>query len=73
MNLKKKINSKNKIFNIIGLILLPIIALILFESSFNFVGDSENNYEKSSSISQLKTKKDLLEEKESFEYKKKKI
>ena len=71
MNFKKKINSKNKVFNIIGLILLPIIVLILLESSFNFVGDSENNSEKSSSTSQLQTKKDLLEEKESFEYKKK--
>ena len=71
MNFKKKINSKNKVFNIIGLTLLPIIVLILLESSFNFVGDSENNYEKSSSTSQLQTKKDLLEEKESFEYKKK--
>ena len=71
MNFKKKINSKNKVFNIIGLILLPIIVLILLESSFNFVGDSENYFEKSSSTSQLQTKKDLLEEKESFEYKKK--
>ena len=71
MNFKKKINSKNKVFNIIGLILLPIIVLILLKSSFNFVGDSENYYEKSSSTSQLQTKKDLLEEKESFEYKKK--
>ena len=71
MNFKKKINSKNKVFNIIGLALLPIIVLILLESSYNFVGDSENNYEKSSSTSQLQTKKDLLEEKESFEYKKK--
>jgi len=71
MNFKKKINSKNKVFNIIGLILLPIIVLILLESSFNFVGDSENDYEKLSSTSQLQTKKDLLEEKESFEYKKK--
>ena len=64
MNFKKKINSKNKVFNIIGLILLPIIVLILLESSFNFVGDSENDYEKLSSTSQLQTKKDLLEEKE---------
>ena len=71
MNFKKKINSKNKVFNIIGLTLLPIIVLILLESSFNFVGDSENDYEKLSSTSQLQTKKDLLEEKESFEYKKK--
>ena len=71
MNFKKKINSKNKVFNIIGLTLLPIIVLVLLESSFNFVGDSENDYEKSSSTSQLQTKKDLLEEKESFEYKKK--
>ena len=71
MNFKKKINSKNKVFNIIGLISLPIIVLILLESSFNFFGDSENYYEKSSSTSQLQTKKDLLEEKESFEYKKK--
>tara|TARA_Y100000589_G_scaffold271912_1_gene264790 strand:- start:636 stop:1457 length:822 start_codon:yes stop_codon:yes gene_type:complete len=46
-------------------------VLILLESSFNFVGDSENYYEKSGSTSQLQTKKDLLEEKESFEYKKK--
>ena len=46
MNFKKKINSKNKVFNIIGLILLPIIVLILLESSIDFVSDSENNYEK---------------------------
>ena len=71
MNFKKKINSRNKVFNIIGLILLPIIVLILLESSFNFVGDPENNYEKSSSTSQLQTKTDLLEEQESFEIKKK--
>ena len=37
----------------------------------NFVSDSENNYEKSSSTSQLQTKNDLLEEKEPFESKKK--
>ena len=71
MNFKKKINSRNKVFNIIGLILLPIIVLILLESSFNFVSDPENNYEKSSSTSQLQTKTDLLEEQESFEIKKK--
>ena len=71
MNFKKKKNSKNKVFNIIGLILLPIIVVILLESSLNFVSDSENNYEKSSSTSQLQTKNDLLEEKEPFEFKKK--
>ena len=71
MNFKKKKNSRNKVFNIIGLILLPIIVVILLESSLNFVSDSENNYEKSSSTSQLQTKNDLLEEKESFEFKKK--
>ena len=71
MNFKKKINSKNKVFNIVGLISLPIIVLILLESSFNFIGDSENYHEKSSSTYQLQTKKDLLENKESFEYKKK--
>ena len=71
MNFKKKKNSRNKVFNIIGLILLPIIVVILLESSLNFVSDSENNYEKSSSTSQLQTKTDLLEEQESFEIKKK--
>ena len=71
MNFKKKKNSKNKVFNIIGLILLPIIVVILLESSLNFVSDSENNYEKSSSTTQLQSKNDLLEEKESFEIKKK--
>ncbi len=71
MNFKKKINSKNKVFNILGLILLPVIVVILLKSSLNFFSDSENNYEKSSSTSQLQTKNDLREEKESFEYKKK--
>ena len=46
MNLKKKKKSKNKVFNIIGLVLLPIIAVVLLESRVNFVSDSENNYEK---------------------------
>ena len=50
--------------------MLPIIVVILLESSFNFVSDPENNYEKSSSTSQLQTKTDLLEEQESFEIKK---
>ena len=71
MNFKKKKKSENKVFNIIGLILLPIIVVILLESSLNFVSDSENDYEKSSSTSQLQTKNDLLEEKEPFEFKKK--
>ena len=71
MNFKKKKNSKNKVFNIIGLILLPIIVVILLESSLNFVSDSENDYEKSSSTSQLQTKNNLLEEKEPVDFKKK--
>ena len=71
MNLKKKKNSKNKVFNILGLILLPITAVILLESSMNFVSDSENDYDKSSSTSQLQTKNDLPEEKEPVEFKKK--
>ena len=70
MNFKKKINLKNKIFNIVGLILLPVIVLILLKSSLDFVSDSDNDYEKSSSTSQLKTKNDLLDE-EYFEHKKK--
>ena len=37
MNFKKKKNSKNKVFNILGLILLPIIVVIILESSINFV------------------------------------
>ena len=71
MNFKKKKNSKNKVFNILGLILLPIIVVILLESSMNFVSDSENDREKSSSTSQQQTKNDLLEEKETVEFKKK--
>ena len=71
MNFKKKINSKNKVFNIIGLTLLPIIVVILLASSLNFDSDSENDYEKSSPTSQLQTKNDLLEEKEPVEFKKK--
>ncbi len=71
MNFKKKKNSKNKVFNILGLMLLPIIVVILLESSLNFVSDSENDYEKSSSKSQLQTKNNLLEEKEPIEFKKK--
>ena len=71
MNFKKKKNSKNKVFNTLGLILLPIIVVILLESSLNFVSDSENDYEKSSSKSQLQTKNNLLEEKEPIEFKKK--
>ena len=71
MNLKKKKNSKNKVFNILGLILLPIIVVIILESSINFVIDSENDYDKSSSTSEIQTKNDLLEEKEPVEFKKK--
>ena len=71
MNFKKKKNSKNKVFNTLGLILLPIIVVILLESSLNFVSDSKNDYEKSSSKSQLQTKNNLLEEKEPIEFKKK--
>ena len=73
MNFKTKKKSANKVFNIIGLILLPIIIVILLESSLNFVSDSENDYEKSSSTSQLQTKSDLLEEKEPVEFKKKEV
>ena len=72
MDFKKKINSYNKISNIIGLILLLVILFILLESGFNFVNDSENDYKKSSSASQSQTKDNLPEEKKSFEYKKKK-
>ena len=71
MNFKKKKNSKNKVFNILGLILLPIIVIILLESSMNFVSDFENDYDKSSSTSKPQTKNDLLEEKEPVEFKKK--
>ena len=71
MNLKKKKNSKNKVFNILGLVLLPIIVVIILESSINFVIDSENDYDKSSSTSEIQTKNDLLEEKEPVEFKKK--
>ena len=70
MNFKKKINPKNKVFNIIGLILLPVIVVILLESSLNFVSDSKNDYGKSSSTSESQTKNDLLEEKEPVEFKK---
>jgi len=71
MNFKKKKKSANKVFNIIGLILLPISVVILLESSLNFVSDSENYYEKSSSTTQLQSKNDLPEEKESVDFKKK--
>jgi len=68
MNFKKKKNSKNKVFNIFGLILLPIIVVILLESSLNLVSDYEDDYEKSSSTSQIQTKNDLLEEKEPVDF-----
>ena len=71
MNFKKKKKSANKVFNIIGLILLPISVVILLESSLNFVSDSENYYEKSSSTAQLQSKNDVPEEKESVDFKKK--
>ncbi len=69
MNFKKKKKSANKVFNIIGLILLPISVVILFESSLNFVSDSENDYEKSSSTTQLQSKNNLPEEKEPVDLK----
>ena len=72
MDFKKKNNSKKKIFNIIGLILLLIAIIILSESGFNFINNSENDNEKSIPLSQLQKKSNLNEEKESFEYKKKK-
>ena len=72
MDFKKKNNSKKKIFNIIGLILLLIAIIILSESGFNFINNSENENEKSIPLSQLQKKSNLNEEKESFEYKKKK-
>ena len=59
MNFKTKKKSANKVFNIIGLVLLPIIAVVLLESRVNFVSDSENNYEKSTSTTQLLSKNDL--------------
>ena len=71
MNFKKKKKSANKVFNIIGLILLPISVVILLESSLNFVSDSENDYEKSSSTNQLQSKNNLPEEKEPVDFKKK--
>ena len=72
MDFKKKNNSKKKIFNIIGLILLLIAVITLSESGFNFINNSENDNEKSIPLSQLQKKSNLNEEKESFEYKKKK-
>ena len=72
MDFKKKIYSKHKVSNIIGLVLLLIILFILLESGLNFVNNSKNDYEKSSPLSQLQKKSNLPEEKESFEYKKKK-
>ena len=72
MDFKKKNNSKKKIFNIIGLILLLIAVVILSESGLNFVNNSENDNEKSIPLSQLQKKSNLNQEKESFEYKKKK-
>ena len=71
MNFKTKKKSANKVFNIIGLILLPISVVILLESSLNFVSDSENDYEKSSSTNQLQSKNNLPEEKEPVDFKKK--
>ena len=71
MNFKKKIYSKHKVSNIIGLILLLIILFILLESGFNLVNDSENDNKKSSTVSQSQTKINLFDEKKSFEYKKK--
>jgi len=53
------------------LILLPIIVVILLESRVNFVSDSENDYEKSSSTTQLLSKNDLLKAKEPVDFKKK--
>ena len=50
--------------------MLPVIVVILLEPSLNFVSDSEKDYEKSSSTSQLQTKNDLLEEKKPVESKK---
>ena len=72
MDFKKKNNSKKKIFNIIGLILLLIAVITLSESGFNFINNFENDNEKSIPLSQLQKKSNLNEEKESFEYKKKK-
>ena len=72
MDFKKKNNSNKKIFKIIGLILLLIAVIILSESGFNFIKNSENDNEKSIPLSQLQKKSNLNEEKESFEYKKKK-
>ena len=72
MDFKKKIYSKHKVSNIIGLILLLIAIIILSESGFNFINNSENDNEKSIPLSQLQKKSNLNEEKESFEYKKKK-
>ena len=71
MNFKKKKKSENKVFNIIGLVLLPIIVVILLESRVNFVSDSENDYEKSSSTTQLLSKNDLPKAKEPVDFKKK--
>ena len=51
--------------------LLPIIVVILLESSLNFVSDSENDYEKSSSTTQLLSKNDLPKAKEPVDFKKK--
>ena len=72
MDFKKKIYSKHKVSNIIGLVLLLIILFILLESDLNFVNNSNIDYEKSSTLSQLQKKSNLPEEKKSFEYKKKK-
>ena len=72
MNFKKKIYSRHRVSNIVGLILLLIILCILLESGFNLVNDSENEYKKSSSAFQSKMKINLPDEKKSFEYKKNK-
>ena len=53
------------------MVLLPIIVVILLESRVNFVSDSENDYEKSSSTTQLLSKNDLPKAKEPVDFKKK--
>ncbi len=71
MNFKKKKKSENKVFNIIGLVSLAIIVVILLESRVNFVSDSEKDYEKSSSTTQLLSKNDLPKAKVPVDFKKK--
>ena len=67
----KKLNSKSKLANILGLVFLLVIVLIFVGSNLNFINNDENYNEKLNSETQTISINELPVEKELINKKKK--